>query len=337
LKKRFYEDLSIIYGYISRRNRRIGGFYKAALSDKKSKKRDFLDTLLKSVGLKADRENRMAAAIRIADLREDSLTQALKAYGADEKRIIEAKELSFEFVAEYYLKKHRKLLKYIEKKELLTPFYRELLKGVHETGEAFSTAHTSWTATIINGVNRELFEMFNGDEEKIFEMLRRENLIDLGHDASEADRTYSVLVHNGKRFESVPYSQAFKEEVKSVTKSLKKTLKRLECLEDEVFGQKGEYIEYFKAIVKALKEKEPRKAVRIGDEVFSFGEQKAFLTEIWMSSGALFAGDTRKDLEARANVQREHAHADFEIYDKKDHPARHPPGDGTSGKRRTTW
>lgn len=255
MREKFYKDLKIIYDYINNRNKEIGGFYKSAISDDSDEKREFLDLLLRKVELGLDKENRMAAAIRVVDLREDSLVQALKSAGADEDRIIKAKEISFEFVADYYLKKHLELLQFIEKNQLLTSFYRKLLFGAHRVGEAFSDFHTSWTAAIINGVNRDLYEAFNGDEEKIFEMLRRENLFDIGHDELEADRSYSVLVHNGEKFESKAYCEAFKEEVFEVVKALKILTEELRPLEDEVFGQKNEYIEYFLAIIDALSEK----------------------------------------------------------------------------------
>lgn len=45
----------------------------------------------------------------------------------------------------------------------------------------------------------------------------------------------------------------------------------------------------------AIKEPEPRKPVANGNTSFGVGDQKAYLTEIWMSGDCLFAGDTDKE------------------------------------------
>jgi hypothetical protein len=43
-----------------------------------------------------------------------------------------------------------------------------------------------------------------------------------------------------------------------------------------------------------IKEPEPRTPIKVGNVTFSVADQKAYLTELWMDSGALFAGDTEK-------------------------------------------
>ncbi len=49
----------------------------------------------------------------------------------------------------------------------------------------------------------------------------------------------------------------------------------------------------------AIKHPEPRDDIRIGNTTFGVGDQKAYLTEIWMSSDSLFAGDTDKGVETK--------------------------------------
>ncbi len=44
----------------------------------------------------------------------------------------------------------------------------------------------------------------------------------------------------------------------------------------------------------AIRESEPKQSLKVNNEEFSVADQKGLLTEIWMSSGALFAGNTDK-------------------------------------------
>ncbi len=266
-KEAFYNDLKSIYEYISARNKRMGSYYKAATAKESSREQQFLDAFLADVGLEPDSEHRMAAATRLADLREDSLTQAIKAAGMEEAAVEKAKELGFAWVSDFYMKEHEALLAFIEEKELLTSFYRKVLHGVHETGRAFSRMHLSWNAHIINGVNKELYEMLDGDEEKIFSMLRSQELMDRGHGGSEADRSYSALVKAGESYEAKAYVEAFPGEVKEVVHALKKLCVELEAEEDDVFGQKEAYLGYLNAIIEAMLEKDRHNLVTRWAEV----------------------------------------------------------------------
>ncbi len=59
----------------------------------------------------------------------------------------------------------------------LNPFYRTLIEGVHNIGESMSKWQSSWTAKIINGINRDLLEEYKGDEKAILRMLQDEGVI----------------------------------------------------------------------------------------------------------------------------------------------------------------
>lgn len=52
----------------------------------------------------------------------------------------------------------------------------------------------------------------------------------------------------------------------------------------------------------AIKESEPRQPAKNGTTSFAVSDQKAYLTEIWMSSDSLFAGDTDKEKETKTWV-----------------------------------
>ena len=267
MREAFHRDLQTIYDYISARNKRLGEYYKAALSKGEVKKRDELDSFLALVGLEPGDENRLAAATRLVDLREDALTQAIKASGGNDAQVQRGKEVGYDWVSAFYLDEHEELLHFIDKKELLTSFYRKLLWGVHETGRAFGNLHISWNAHIINGINPELLRLCEGDEARIFAKLRDEQLMDKGHGGVEADRCYSALVKTSRGYVAKAYSDVFEEEVRSVVDALDGLIAGLKKETDEVFGQEGPYIAYFEAIQEALKEKDRHHLVERWAEV----------------------------------------------------------------------
>ncbi len=252
MKESFYKDLQTIYEEIEKRDAKLHSAYNI-LDSGTNELSKVIEDFLKEMDLEKDEESIIAALNRIVSLREDSLVEVLKKRGFTKEEIIDKKEKAYLFVSSFYLKRHKDLIEWIDKNSLLTPFYRKLLKGAHEVGEAMSGWQSSWTAHIINGVNRELLELFNGDEEKIFEMLFEKELLDLGHDGEVADRCYCVLKKDEKgEFVSVPYSIAFKEEVKEVVDKLNSFIEDLESEKDEIFFKDREWIGYLKAIKSAL-------------------------------------------------------------------------------------
>ena len=262
MKKKFFADLGEVYQLIKTKQERLHDFY-TILSDQDDRdKACFVNTFLEKIGLKVDSQNQMAAITRLVSLRDDALLQAFKKTGFSEEEIIEKKEQAYLWVAKYHLQMHKELIETIKEKELLTPFYREVFKGVHEVGEVFSGWQSSWTAHIIDSVNRELYRMFNGDEEKIFEMLHEKDLFDKGHDGEKGDRSYSVLVaQEDGSFTSLPYSEAFAKEVTEALLALANFKNRLLKLEDEVFGEKEVHVDYLQAIIEALSERDTSKLI----------------------------------------------------------------------------
>lgn len=256
--KRFYNDLEIIYSLLKERQDELNGFYELLKETnpllKDSSKEALLDNFISKIGLEVDKESRLAMITRLVNLREDSLNQLLLHKNFDKERIIEIKEEAYLFVASYYLDIFENFYDKIEQLNLLTPFYRAVIKGVHDVGVAFSRAQSSWNAQIVNGINRELFELFKGDEEKIFEMLNEEQLLDCGHYGEVADRCYSVLVKTDEGFVSIPYKEAFEAEVALILEALKGFKATLNQHDDTLFEQKKYYIEYIQAIIDAFSE-----------------------------------------------------------------------------------
>ena len=103
------------------------------------------------------------------------------------------------------LRKQSELLKQLEDLNLLNPFYRAVLQGIHNTGIAMTEWQPVWTEQILNNVNKTLSDEFDGDFPKsVSEFLSRQGLIDNGHGGKPGDR-YSMLVREGDHwiFESI--------------------------------------------------------------------------------------------------------------------------------------
>ncbi|WP_456485353.1 invasion protein CiaB [Hydrogenimonas sp.] len=247
----FMEDLQKLYDEILKRQRELGSYYEL-LGGGHAEAEAWVGDFLRRLGLPETPQTRMAALTRLIGLRDDALAQVLKSEGFDEDEIIKAKETAYKMVADFYLKRHLSLLDWIEDEALLTPFYREILKEAHRVGEAMSGWQSAWTAQIVHGVNRELFELFEGDEEKIYEMLESENLLDEREPGCVGDRCYSVLKKTRKGYKSVPYAKAFRMEVQEVLNKLQNMRGVLERMEDEVFGLHEEWLGYVDALIDAF-------------------------------------------------------------------------------------
>ena len=267
MKQQFFKDLTKIYQIIKSLHDEISSYYEG-VKGKDSVKQAFLERFLDQIGLEKSEQNRMAVASRLITLRDDLLSQALKKSGFNEEEIIAKKEEAYLWVADFHTKIHQKLIDTIEDQKLLTPFYREIFRGTHEVGKRFSSWQSSWTAHIINGVNRDLYRYFNGDEEKIFEMLNTKDLHDLDEEGQPGDRSYSVIVKNEEgEYEHKAYSRAFATEVTEVLKALAEFKNNLLKLDDEVFDQQKVYTDYLQAVIEALAEVDRAKLISRWAEV----------------------------------------------------------------------
>ena len=248
------QDLQLIYDELQNRQAELNGFYQ--LLDKgHDRAKEIVDAFLMLLGLEYNDENIMAALTRIINLREDALEQVLQKSEFSEDEILMKKELAYGFVSTMHITRHENFIAWVEKHELLTPFYRSLILGVHYIGIAMSVWQSSWTHHIINGVNRELSSLFDGDDAQVFAKLQEEDLLDIDESGYVGDRCYSVLMKDDTdAYKSISYAEAFPKEVAQVTASLEQLIILLQQHEDEVFNQKTEWIAYFIAIEHALKE-----------------------------------------------------------------------------------
>ena len=261
-QKEFMDDLQIIYNELQSRQEILNGYYKL-MSTPHSEADRVVKSFLEELGLRENSDNIMASLTRIVGLREDALEQVLQKADFSEDEIIEKKEKAYIFVSRFYLDRHSLFISWIENNNLLTPFYRTLIYGVNAVGQAMSGWQSVWTSHIIHGVNRNLYKLFNGNEEKIYQRLERDGLYDLDETGAVGDRCYSVL-HQDKdgKYHTVSYAKAFEEEVAQVILALDALINGLEEEADEVFFQRNAWISYIRAIKIALSHTKPNELIR---------------------------------------------------------------------------
>lgn len=257
-KQEFMNDLQTIYDELETRQAELNGYFDLLDKDKGHEKAEkLIKFFLTMLNLPRDDEGYMAGLTRLVSLREDALEQVMKKNGFDEKKIQKKKEVAYGFVHDFHTQRHESLIQWIEQEQLLTPFYRSLIYGVHYVGQYMTMWQGDWTRHIIHSVNLELSSMFNGDDAKVFEMLQGESLLDKDESGCVGDRCYSVLKKEDTGYQSIAYAKAFPQHVKNVNSSLLQLIGRLELEVDDVFGQKEEWIAYFKAIQEAFAHTEP--------------------------------------------------------------------------------
>ena len=252
-KKQFLNDLQKIYDFLNEQKTKTNELIKF-LENEEFHKLTLIDDFAKSLNLEMNSDLRFALVTRLVNLRDDSLVQVLKKLEKNEKEIIDLQEKAYGFVKEYWHEKHTKLIDLIVQNNLLTPFYKEVFIGVYNVGLQMTAWQTSWTAHIINGVNKDLMAKFDGNEEKIMKYLEDEKLLDLGHGGITADRCYSALVKEKDKYTSKAYIKAFKKETTEVVDALEEFADKLIELEDEIYNQKWDYVLYIQALIKAFSE-----------------------------------------------------------------------------------
>lgn len=260
-------DLQKVYDELQKRQQELNGYY-VLVNGEHEKAEQAVVSFLYEVDLERTDESVMAALTRIVNLREDALEQVLQKAGFSEDEIIAKKEEAYLFVSRFHLDRHASLIAWIKEHQLLDPFYRTLISGVDAVGQAMSGWQSAWTSHIIHGVNRELYQVFNGDEEKIFEKLQREGLYDLDADGCVGDRCYSVLHQDREgNYQRLSYAEAFAQEVEQITQALDAMISALEDEEDLIFNQKEEWITYLLAIKIAFEHTMPDELIRYWAEV----------------------------------------------------------------------
>lgn len=263
------KDLQVIYDELQSRQDSLNRYYELLDEGKTHERADaVVDAFLRLLDIPRDKDSEMATLTRVISLREDALEQVLQKCGFSENDISMKKELAYGFASTMHITRHESFIGWVEEHKLLTPFYRSLIFGVHFVGIRLSEWQSYWTDSIINGVNRDLLEMFNSDDAKVFEMLSEKNLLDLAPNGEVGDRCYSMLIKDESgEYKSVAYSKAFPKQVAGVTMALEQLIALLGEYEDDVFGQKEEWIAYFTALKEAFAHTVPNELIAKWAEV----------------------------------------------------------------------
>jgi len=262
----FTNDIQKIYDFISEQKSDINKLYEY-LEQKQNDKLTIIEDFAKALKVELSEDMKLALITRLVNLRDDSLVQVLKQLDYDENQIIELQEQAYQFAKDFWLDIHEKRVEFIVSNNLLTPFYQEIFKGVYNVGVQMSKWQTSWTKMIINGVNKDLLEKFDNDNEKVMEFLDANNLFDLGHEGLIADRSYSMLTKENDEYKSSAYLTAFKQEVTDVVDALEEFVENLLEHEDNIYNQKWEYYHYLLSIIAAFSETDTNKLVSKWAEV----------------------------------------------------------------------
>ena len=253
-KQDFMKDLQRIYDELQKRQAELNSYYDLLDKNKGHEKAEkLIKFFLMMLNIPRDDEGYMAGLTRLVGLREDALEQVMQKNGFDKKKIQKKKEVAYGFVNDFHTQRHESLLQWIEEEQLLTPFYRSLIYGVHYVGLYMTMWQSDWTRQVINTINPELSAMFDNDEGKVLEMLKVESLLDKDPEGNIGDRCYSILQKDEEGYTSVAYADAFPHHVKAVTSSLSQLIKRLEIEVDDIFDQKEEWIAYLSALEDAFK------------------------------------------------------------------------------------
>ncbi len=245
--------LEAAYEVVRKRDERINSYFKKCPDEI----RELFEEILKHLNLEINEDNLLALKKRFFHLREDAILNLLKRGNFSEEEIKEILLDLYELTKNFWLKEHEKLINDIS--PFLTPFYSELLRGVHKIGVAFSKWQPKWSKHIIHTINEELSIEFAGDEAKVMEFLRQKALLD-EVDGNEAERCYSVLVKtNEGNYVVKTYVEMFEEEVEEAVRAIDELIVNLEKLDDKY---KIEWILYFNAIKTALLEKKRGEAIK---------------------------------------------------------------------------
>jgi hypothetical protein len=253
-KNIFLEDVQKLYNYISQRKSEINKYY-SYLEKGEFEKLSIIDEFCESLGLELSDDLRVALIARLVNLRDDSLVQVLKKSGKSIEEVIELQEKAYLFVKEYWLGVHKDTVDFINENKLLTPFYRAIFEGVYSVGIAMTKWQSQWTKRIINGVNKELLEKFDGNNEEVMRYLEENDLFDKGHEGLVADRSYSMLLKDGDGYRSASYIESFKQEVTDVIDALEDFVEQIIMSEDEIYSQKWQYVRYIQNLIIAFGEK----------------------------------------------------------------------------------
>ncbi|EES89613.1 invasion protein CiaB [Helicobacter canadensis] len=246
-------DIATLYRYLEEENRKTNGLYESIKSDIPI----FLKPIFKKMPV--NQETLLALIDRVVALKEGALLNVLNKLQFKEEEILEIRTLMLRITEDFYVKRHQKLLEFVKDRNLLTPFLRELLVSVHQVGLVFNSFFINWQEKLILGINKDLSQKFNNDLPSILEALKSAQ--EISQNGEVSDRSYSVPVLKEGKYEAMAYADFFKGEFETFQATFEKMLLNLESIPEVCpkFEQKDSYLAYFKALQKALMQKDTTK------------------------------------------------------------------------------
>jgi len=249
-KEQFLKDVEEIYEFVKISNNKIYDF----LDFENLEKKEILEDFLRENNLRICEESIYATASRITSLRTDPLIKFMESEKLDKEVIKKILTKSYYLAKDIHMKKFEEILEYINSKNLLTKFYRELITSFHNVGKSFNKWFVNWNEHIIHSINEDLKNKY-GTDEKVLEFLRMNNLQDKGHGGIEADRSYTILSKQNDQYTVKTYFEFF-DDVKEIIEKIRLTKEKLSKLKDETYNLDQEYQDYFQALIDAFIEKD---------------------------------------------------------------------------------
>lgn len=249
-KEKIKRDLQVLLQKNAQLDAEIFGFYRfvdldAELFHEIQKDFDEMDLIL-------DKKMKIAILDRIIKLQETSLIQELKQRNYSQGLIEKIQDKLLKFNMNFYIKRHQKILDFIEKKRLFNEFYRSIFRGVHDIGLSINIFFMQWK----NKIFKETYMPLSKKYAHIDMLNILQNTMD--RDNGEiADRSYSILQKKScDSFEKLSYAKAFHEISSQIVKKITKLLERLQKLEDDLFYQKDLYLQYFLSLKQVFLEED---------------------------------------------------------------------------------
>ena len=101
---------------------------------------------MQDIGIPETRETLYIAYYRIATLREDALLSYLDQQDIPTEERDTIVRMAYIRTQSYNDALHAEIIGRIEDANLLTPFYRVLMRGTHEIGKKFNNFYIAWRA-----------------------------------------------------------------------------------------------------------------------------------------------------------------------------------------------
>ncbi len=275
------QDIVKVYRRIENQNKQTNALYELVKTEKIP---HFLESIF--VQIPHNRETLLACLDRVVALQEASLMNVLQKNKIEEEQIISLRMQLLKITRDFHMEKHRMLLEYITKEQLLSPFLRALIQVVHQIGLCFNDFFVAWQRDLILGINRELNQVYNKDLQKILEILKPsleissfqayslKNILtdetlkeipihqeELTVEGEIGDRSYSVPVLKDSIYQAVAYAEFFKEEFIALKRSFDVGIESLTRTPEVCprLEQKNAYLNYLKSLKSALMQTDTRR------------------------------------------------------------------------------